>query len=184
MTYEDIKIGDLLYNKENEEVQYLLIVWKDDNEGRVGGRVGRKKGDQTISGYKIDLGNDIIVDINSYNNFLLRDPDDDYFGHASYLKDKAWVDGCEVIAHLSDEEINLFWILSGYTDNYDGMRSDLVMSLKYASDDMKSDHVRLALMEKEFKEAEKRYHQHVDEFVTKYYPKLKDIGSTDGPVER
>lgn len=184
MTYEDIKIGDLLYNKDDEGVQYLLIVWKDDKEGRVGGRVGRKKGDQTISGYKIDLGNDIIIDINSYNNFLLRNPGEDDFGYSFYLKDKAWVDNCELIAHLSDEEINLFWILSGYTDNYDGMRTDLMMSLKYTNDDMKSDHAKLALMEKEFKEAEKRYHRHVDDFVTKYYPKLKDIGSIDGPVER
>lgn len=183
MTYEDIKIGDLLYNKDNEEVQYLLIVWKDDKEGRVGGRVGRKKCDQTISGYKIDLGNDIIVDINSYNNFLLRDPGEDSFGYPRYLKCKAWIEACELIVHLSDEEINLFWILSGYTDNYDEMRSDLIMSLKYTDGDMKSDHVRLTLMEKEFKEAEKRYHQHVDEFVTKYYPKLKNIGSTDGAVE-
>ena len=189
MTYEDINVGDVLYDEGNSKIEpsYLLVVWKNNKDKNVGCRVGYK-GDKT-PGYKIDVGQNIIIDVNSIRNFNLDDPKDpDSLGYTWCLRDKERADKWQRVIQLSDETIHLFWVIEGYTGNYleltnsDNPRQ-LVINLNSIPEDMKESHTRLVELEHEVEAAKQKWLSTRDEFVDEFYPELKKSGTTSRSIE-
>lgn len=168
MTFEEIKVGDVLYNDFDEnKPEYLLVVWKNDKSKWIGGRYGNKLGDKKKSiGFRVDIGNSIEIHVNGIRNYNAGKEEKGIF----YGEDKKYLKNCKVIAHLPEKEINLFNIISKYANT----EANILISLKCTSDEMESNRDELLKLRQILNDIDGIYHNKIDEFLSKYYCELKE----------
>lgn len=101
MEIKDVKIGDVLLNK--EKLQYFLVIFKDDT------RIIVKASTKSKHNVRIDIRDGIEIDINDVNTLT-------YIPHMTpmAIRCATFLMNCERVDTLSEDEIELFSILENY----------------------------------------------------------------------
>lgn len=125
MEIKDVKNGDLLLNK--YELKYYIVMRKDRE------RILCKGSSNDSGKTRIDIRDGIMIDINDHTNLFYSDKNDK---SPLTIKTSIFINECERVDTLSEDELELFSLLENYlvlSDNTD------LVSLEFSGLTMMSD---------------------------------------------
>lgn len=154
MTFEEVKVGDVLYNEEKK--QHYMVCWKNDKDREIGGRVSSNKS------ARVNIGNQVEIGIMSIRNLTFKDPDSFF-----YEGNKKYLDNCKKVFELSPSALYQFNLFEDFVDD----ESDIVMAIK--DEDTAADVKELMELSKKISELRIKLNQNSKEFITNHYPEVK-----------
>ena len=156
MTFEEIKVGDVLYNEEKK--QHYMVCWKNDKNKEIGGRISSNKS------ARVNIGNHVEIGIMSIRNLTFKDSDSLF-----YEDNKKYLDNCKKVFEVSPSVLYQFNLFEDFVD------SDFDVSIVIKDDDVDVETNVLALMDlnKKVSDLKNQLTEESKKFIIKHYSEVK-----------
>ena len=154
MTFEEVKVGDVLY-REEDKIHYL-VVGKDDK--MIFGRVSSHKA------ARVNIGNNVEIGIMAIRNFTFDNPDSFF-----YEDNKKRLEKCKKVFEVSPSVLYQFSLFEDFVDR----SFDISITIKDGDVNTETNVLALMDLDKKISDLRIQLREESKNFIIKHYSGVK-----------